>query len=172
MSRRTQENIVACLFLGVFVLAIVLAARYGPRARVVPLPIATIGAVMAIVQLVLQNRSSAGNMKVDALEFLTGRAKSEVVETDAAKKDVDEGRWRRELTAFGLVLLLMAMVILIGPLPSIFLFTAGYMGLKRQYSWPWSIAFAAVFVLAVYVVFALVLQVQLDRSELTYLLGM
>jgi hypothetical protein len=66
----------------------------------------------------------------------------------------------------------MAMVILIGPLPSIFLFTAGYMGLKRQYSWPWSIAFAAVFVLAVYVVFALVLQVQLDRSELTYLLGM
>ena len=167
MSRRVQENVVACLLLAVFVVAIVLASGFSPRARVVPLPIAVIGAVMMLVQLFVQNFLASGNMKMDALEFLTGRAKSEVVESPSggAAGHAESERWWRELIALGLVSLLTLMVIFVGPLESVFLFIAGYLGIKRQYSWPWSIACAAIFALGVYVLFELVLGVPVMHTE-------
>lgn len=165
MSRRMQENVVAVLLLGVFVFAIVLASGFSPRARVVPLPIAVIGALMMLAQLFVQNFLSAGSAKADALEFLTGRSKSEVVKPDAGDVSAEDDRTKRELIAIGFVLLMMTMVIFIGPLESVFLFSAAYMGIKRQYSWLWSIAFAAVFALGVYVLFDAVLGVQIMHTE-------
>lgn len=170
MSRKLQENIVAATLFGIFVVAIVLAAGYSPRARIVPLPIATIGAVLALVQLVLQNLRSAGDLKVDAFELLTGQ--SEHADTGGGKDShADEaGQWRREWVAIGLVLLLTLMVIAIGPLRSIFLFTAGYLTARRQYAWPLCIAFAAIFSLAIYVLFEVILKVRFDGDLLSALL--
>ncbi|MCB1493529.1 MAG: tripartite tricarboxylate transporter TctB family protein [Rhodobiaceae bacterium] len=170
MSRRAQENIVVCLFIGIFVAAIVMAAGYGPRARVVPLPIATIGVILAVLQLILQNLPSAGDLRVDTLEMLTGRKKSEVagVEVTIGK---DPRRWRREVIAVGFVVLLTAMVVVIGPLSSAFLFSAGYLMLKRQFSLPMNILFAGVFTLVIYVLFVLVLDVQMNRSLMGPILG-
>ncbi|MDH3508707.1 MAG: hypothetical protein OEQ25_16345, partial [Gammaproteobacteria bacterium] len=56
MSRRAQENIltaiVACLFVGY----LVVASGFGPNARLVPLPIAGIGLLCLVIQIVRQNR--------------------------------------------------------------------------------------------------------------------
>ena len=71
----------------------------------------------------------------------------------------------------GLVVLLTGMFMLIGPIPSIFLFSGGYMLAKRQYRWPLSIAFAALFTLIVYVLFAVILGVQMDNSILGSMFG-
>lgn len=174
MSRRIQENLVLCTILVIFIAAIVACMAYGARARVVPLPIAALGALLTVAQLVLQNLPSVGDFHLDALELFTGSAPGAAAPNPASAREgraPNAARWRRELIAVGLVLLLTGMFILIGPIPSIFLFSAGYMLGKRQYSWPMGIAFAALFTLVVYMLFAVVLGVQMDNSILGPLLG-
>jgi Tripartite tricarboxylate transporter TctB family len=174
MSRRIQENIVLCAVLIIFIAAIVACMGYGARARVVPLPIATLGAILTVAQLVLQNLPSVGDLHLDALELFTSHAPGAASAKPAEKRESgapDVTRWRRELIAVGLVLLLTGMFISIGPIPSIFLFSAGYMLAKRQYRWPLGIAFAALFTLVVYVLFSVVLGVQMDNGILGSMFG-
>ena len=52
MSRRTQENIMAGAILCVFIGVIVMSLDYGPRARMIPLPLATFGVILIVIQLV------------------------------------------------------------------------------------------------------------------------
>lgn len=170
MSRRAQENIVAILILGIFLAVIVASLQYGPRARMVPLPIASLGVLLCIAQLVWQNLRPAAELQVDVLEFLTRRQQKSESEAEAAVETED--RWGREALALALVGLLIALFVLIGPMPAIFLFTAGYMVAKRQYRWPIGVAFAAVFTAAVYGLFAGLLGVQVDRSVLGPMLGL
>ncbi len=160
--------------LAIFIAAIVACMDYGARARVVPLPIATLGAILTVVQLVLQNLPSFGDLHLDALELFTSHAPGAAPVKPAAggrNGAPDTARWRRELIAIGLVLLLTGMFMLIGPIPSIFLFSAGYMLAKRQYSRPLGLAFAALFTLVVYVLFAAILGVQMDNSLLGSMFG-
>jgi Tripartite tricarboxylate transporter TctB family len=174
MSRRIQENLVLCAVLAIFIATIVACMGYGARARVVPLPIAALGAILTVAQLILQNLPSVGDLHLDALELFTSRAPGAAPVKPAAggtNGAPDATRWRRELIAIGLVLVLTGMFLLIGPIPSIFLFSAGYMLAKRQYSWPLSIAFAALFTLVVYVLFVVVLGVQMDNSILGSMFG-
>ena len=49
MSRRTQETLAALAFLGVFLGLAWLSLDFGPRARMIPLPLAIFGALLAIV---------------------------------------------------------------------------------------------------------------------------
>ena len=147
---------------------------YGARARVVPLPIATLGAILTVAQLILQNLPSVGDLHLDALELFTSHAPGAASAKSAPRRGngaPDPTRWRRELIAVGIVVLLTGMFMLIGPIPSIFLFSAGYMLAKRQYSRPVGIAFAALFTLIVYVLFAVVLGVQMDNSILGSMFG-
>jgi len=168
MSRRLQENIVLCFVLLIFVATIVACLDYGPRARLVPIPIASLGIILALAQLVWQNLRPADELQVDVLEFLTSRADrpADKSEDKPKKPAEDESPWGREGIAVGFVALLTAMILLIGPIPSIFLFSAGYMIVRRQYSWPMGIAVAAVFTAIVYLLFAVLLGVQVDRSIL------
>ena len=174
MSRRIQENLVLCVILAIFIATIIACMDYGARARVVPLPIATLGALLTVGQLILQNLPGAGDLHLDALELFTSHAPGAAPARPAVKRGngaPDAKRWRRELIAVGLILLLAGMFMLIGPIPSIFLFSGGYMLAKRQYRWPLSIAFAALFSLIVYVLFAVLLGVQMDNSILGSMFG-
>jgi len=174
MSRRLQENLVLCAVLAIFIAAIVACMGYGPRARVVPLPIATLGAVLTLAQLVLQNLPSVGDLHLDALELFTSHAPGAAPAKPAAspgRRVPDATRWRRELIAIGLVLLLTGLFMLFGPIPSIFLFSTGYMLAKRQYKWPLGLAFAAFFTLVVYGLFAAILGVQMDNGIVGQMFG-
>lgn len=178
MSRRTQQNIVLIGVLIVFIAAIVACTGYSARARVVPLPIAALGAILTVAQLVLQNLPSLGDLHLDALELFTsqpvGVAKPAVGGNGAGpgRAAAPNGmRWRRELTAIGIVLLLTGMFVLFGPFPSIFLFTSGYMVIRRQYRLPLCIIFAALFTLVVYVLFVVALGVQIDNGIVGSMLG-
>ena len=48
MSRRTQENLIALAFLAVFIGVIVMSLGYGPRARMIPLPLASFGVILIL----------------------------------------------------------------------------------------------------------------------------
>jgi hypothetical protein len=168
MSRRIQENIVAGFVLAFLLAIIVLSLDYSPRARFVPMPVAVFGVILVSIQLVWQNLRSPDELHVDVLELLTGRARNadgSGGETKAAARDTGPGI-RKQVIAFGMVALLLVGFLLLGPIPSIFVFTAAYLGLTGYFPWPKSLVYAVVLTVIVVVVFGYVLQIPLDRSIL------
>ena len=176
MTRRAQENLVAVLILGIFVAAIIASMGYGPRARLVPIPIAAIGAILIIGQLVVQNLRSEKALEIDLLEFISRRATGDHDDV-GAPAGVGAGTtppdsagaerrltWRRELAALGVVVLIVALFFLIGPLPAMFLFTAGYFALSRHYSLLRSVLYAFGYTAAVYALFYLWLGVDMRQG--------
>ncbi len=167
MSRRAQENLIGGVVLAFFLGVIVLSLDYSPRSRLVPFPIAILGAILVVVQLVWQNIRSPDDLKVDVLEFLTGHKRTEDGSRDAARgADKPPPSTFRQVVAFAMVGLLLAAFLLLGPLPAIFLFTAGYLILSGHSSWPKGLAYGLVFTIIIAVVFGRILQIPLDRSIL------
>lgn len=167
MSRRTQENIIALAFLAAFIGVIVMSLDYGPRARMIPLPLATFGVILIVIQLIWQNLRSTDELQMDMLQMLTKRAEQQ----SAAPDKKDEGgkpksTWRRELAALGIVAALIALILLIGPIPAVFVFTGAYFLLSRHYSWRIGLVYTIAFTLAVYLLFVVALEVQLYHGLL------
>lgn len=174
MSRRMQENIVALVILGIFVAAIVASLDYSPRARLVPIPIAVIGILFIVGQLILQNLKSEDSLHIDLLEFLTkqGDKVDPALAATAATVAAPPAAARRgptpasEFKALGIVVLLVAIFLVLGPIPAMFVFSAGYFIVSRHYA-PWKgIAYSAFWTILVYLVFSTGLKVQLDRNLL------
>lgn len=174
MSRRLQENIVVLILLGVFIAVIVASMDYSFRARMVPLPMAILGCTLAVIQLVWQNLRPVDELQVDMFEFITGRSPDEepaavqaAIEPDLpASESAPERTVKREFMAAGVVVLLLAMFLLIGAVPTTFLFTAGYLLLTGKHGLARSVLYAAILTTILTVVFGHILQVQLDRSIL------
>jgi hypothetical protein len=165
VTRQTQENIVtgvlACIFIGY----IAVALGFGPNARLVPLPIAVVGLLCLLVQIVRQNLSGGlkGNT-VNPLALLTGGSltgDSEPESSTAPQRDV-----RRELVAFGFVGLFVGLIVALGPVPAVFLFCAGFLAISKHYA-PWkAVALAGAFAVTVYLLFVIGLELQLYHGLL------
>jgi hypothetical protein len=169
MSRRAQENLICGAVLAGFVLVIVLSLDYSPRSRLVPLPMAILGALLVIAQLVWQNVRSPDDLKVDVLEFLTGQNRAAVASGDQAAKPASAATppsAGRHLVAFAMVAILLAVFLLLGPIPAVFLFTAAYLIFSGHSSWPRGLVYSALLTVIIVVVFGYVLQIPLDRSIL------
>ena len=175
MSRRAQENLIAIAFLIVFLGVIVLCLDFGVRARKVPLPVAVFGLTLIAIQLVWQNLRSTEELKVDLLEVMTRREKRETVPAAGAAAPpaaaepapvLPRPAWRREAGAYGIIAALLALVLLIGPMPAIFVFTGGYFFLSKHYSWQKGLIYTTVFTVVVYLLFVTVLQIQLYHGVL------
>ena len=174
MSRRVQENLIAIAFLIVFVGVIVLCLDFGVRARKVPLPVAVFGLTLIVIQIIWQNLRSTEELKVDLLEVLARRGEQEIVPEKnagapvAAEPAPNSRRpsWHREAGAYGIVTALLAMVLLIGPMPAIFVFTGGYFFLSKHYSWLKGLIYTTVFTVVVYLLFVTALQIQLYHGVL------
>jgi hypothetical protein len=178
MSRRAQENLVAGVLLAAFLGIIVLSLGYSPRSRLVPLPMAVLGAILVTVQLVWQNVRSVDELQVDVLEFLTGQSRAAADQHappgskdignagSLTRKDARTGGSWKNFVAFGMVAALLAGFLLLGPIPAIFLFTSGYLILTKYSSWAKGLAYAALFTAIIVVVFGHILKIPLDRSIL------
>jgi len=174
MSRRLQENVIVLVIIGVFIAVIVASMGYSVRARMVPLPMAVLGCLLAVGQLIWQNMRSVDELQVDVFEFITGRtAEQEPAVVKVAMEgaptpspQAPKSTVVRELKAIGIVAVLLALFFLIGPIPSTFVFTAGYLILSHKYTPVRSLIFAAVLTAILTVMFGHVLQVQIDRSLL------
>ncbi len=169
MSRRAQENLAAAVILGVFVGVIIMSLGYGPRARLIPLPLATIGILLTVIQIVWQNVRSTDELQVDLLQVLTRQAEKE----GAAAKEGEDGPgprqkspWRKEAAALGIVAALAGLILLLGPIPAIFLFTGAYFLFSGHYSWLKGLVYTVAFTAAVYLLFVVALEVQLYHGIL------
>jgi hypothetical protein len=166
MSRRTQENLIALAFLAAFIGVIVMSLGYGPRARMIPLPLASFGVILIVIQLIWQNLRSTDELQMDMLQMLTKRAEQQ---SDAPeKKDGDKAKvtWRKELAALAIVAGLVALILLFGPIPAVFVFTGAYFLLSRHYSWLIGLVYTIAFTLAIYLLFVVALEVQLYHGLL------
>jgi len=168
MSRRTQENILAVLLMAFFVGIIVISQEYGPRARLVPVPIASLGILLLGVQLVWQNLRSPDDLHVDMLEFLTRRGgrpneggSNTRDEPAAEASDVTApSQFGREVFAFAKVAGFVALILALGPFPAVFIFAFAYFSLTRHYHWAKAILVTTVFVAVTYGLFVEVLDIQ------------
>ncbi len=170
IGRRAQENLIVLLIIAVLIGVIVISFDYGPRARMVPIPVAAFGLILALIQLVWQNVRSEDELHVDLLEVLTKRkgapVPAEEKPAEPAPPEDKRGRWKREVTAYFIVLLFLGLVWALGPMPSVFVFTLGYFLVSRQYSFPRALAYTAIFTAGVYAVFVYALEIQLYHGYL------
>jgi len=169
MSRRLQENIVAAVMLFILLGVIYLSWSYGPRARMVPIPVAAFGVIMMVIQIIWQNLRPAEELHVDLLEVLAKREKASMPKEKTPGEKRAAGRvpsWRAEAIAYGMVVLFTVMIYLAGPIPAIFVFTGGYFLLSRHYTWGRALVYTAIFTAVIYLLFAVALDVQLYHGLL------
>jgi hypothetical protein len=175
MSRRVQENIVGVIMLAVFVVMLYLTFGYSSRARLVPLPVCILGIILATAQLIWQNLPAAGELRVNILDVMgRGRIKASAPApaggqpTQPQGADVNLARKPGgELSAFGIIAILLGLVFVVGPLPSVFLFTAGYLALTRHCSPARAVLYALACAAVLYGLFGFALGVQLNRGLLS-----
>jgi len=168
MSRRMQENLIAAAIIAVFVAVIALSLDYGRRARMIPLPLATIGLILTIIQIIWQNLRSADELQVDLMEVLAHQeAKDGPLARDGEPApQAQKSSWRREASALGMVAVLVGLILLIGPIPAVFLFTGGYFMLSRHFSRLMALVYTVAFTATLYLLFVVALEVQLYHGVL------
>jgi hypothetical protein len=155
MSRRAQENIVAAALLALFAGVIWLCQDFGPRARMIPLPLAVFGIVLTLIQILWQNLRSTDELQMDLIAV---RAPGALPEPDGGTGG--KVTWRQEAGAFAIVAALLGLIFLAGIIPAVFLFTGGYFRATRLYSWRASLIYTAILTAAVYLLFVEALQIQ------------
>jgi hypothetical protein len=173
MSRGAQENLVGVIMLAIFVVMLYLTFGYSSRARLVPLPVCIFGIILAVTQLIWQNMRSADELRINFLDVV-GRGGSNTPATapppaeqlSAANVDIKR-KPGGELSAFGIIATLLGLVFFVGPLPSVFLFTTGYLALTRHCSPGRAVLYALLCAAVLYGLFGFALGVQLNRGLLS-----
>lgn len=160
MTRRTQENIVAVILLSVFIGVIIAAMDFGPRARMIPLPLAIFGIILTLVQLAWQNLRSTDELQMEMIAVSKPVVASDTEPAPAPPEREKSAAAQREAVAYGIVAVLLALVLLAGPIPAIFVFTAGYFLLSHHYSWKAGLIYTTLFTASIYVLFGVALGVQ------------
>jgi hypothetical protein len=163
MSRRAQENLITGLLLVFFCGVIWLTQDFGPRARMIPYPLAVFGIALTVLQILWQNLRSTDELQMDMISVQPVGGLAGADPKEAGRKTA----WRDELGALAIVGALVGLIFLVGVLPAVFLFTGGYFVLTRQYSWKASLIYTAILTASVYLLFSVALQVQPYHGLLT-----
>jgi len=158
VSRRAQENLVAAVLAAVFILVIVLCQDFGPRARMIPLPLAVFGLILTAIQAVWQNLASTDALQMEMITIQERMAPDAGGTGNEGKRR--ETTFREELGAFGIVAALLGLVLALGPIPAVFLFTGGYFLFTRHYSVVSGLIYTALFTAATYGLFFVLLEIQ------------
>lgn len=167
MSDKTQENLVAVLLLVVFMAIGITSIGYYPRARLMPLAISIISAVLIIAQMLIQNsKASKVELAIDTMElFGTTSLRKEAgrkADEEAARtleKEVIEGK--KETTAIAILLGLFLMIFLFGYVITIPVFITLYFRLFSKAQWLPSIITGIGTLVVLYAFFSVLLQISL-----------
>ena len=96
ISRRVQDNLMALALIGVFVGVIFTALDFGPRARMVPLPVATFGLVLMLVQLVWQNLRPSDDLGMEMFGSLARRGRDAGAQGQSDQPELRDEQVARE----------------------------------------------------------------------------
>jgi hypothetical protein len=154
LSRRARENLVAAMLLAVFCGVIWLSLDFGPRARMIPLPLAIFGVALTLIQIVWQNVRAPDELRMDLIR-VSDRASPGAAAPIGTEKPV-----RSELHAYLIVAVLIGLIYALGLIAAVFVFTWGYFLLTRQYSLRAGLGYTVLFTAAVYFLFIVALQIE------------
>lgn len=157
MRRHAQENMVSVVLLALFIGVIVLCQDFGPRARMIPLPLVIFGIVLTLIQLAWHNLGSTDELQMNMISVKAPETPEAAVAPPAPEI---EPSWRREAGAYGIIGLLVVMILVVGLMPAVFVFTGGYLWFSRYCSWLMSLIYSALLTAAIYLLFEVALQVQ------------
>lgn len=156
MSRHAQENLASVLLLAFFAGVIVLCQDFGPRARMIPQPLAGFGIALTLIQMAWHNFGSTAELQMDMISVQA----PPIPVAELSATPVKKPSWQREATAYGMVGVLLALTFATGVMPAAFLFTAGYFMVTGYCSWQLSLVYAAVLTGSLYLLFVVALQMQ------------
>lgn len=156
MSRHAQENLASVLLLAFFAGVIVLCQDFGPRARMIPQPLAIFGILLTLIQLAWHNLGSTAELKMDMISVQA----PDIPVEEVLEAPVKKPSWQREAAAYGMIGVLLALTFATGVMPAAFLFTAGYFMVTRYCSWQLSLVYAGVLAGSLYLLFVVALQMQ------------
>ncbi|KJS88277.1 MAG: hypothetical protein JM58_01590 [Peptococcaceae bacterium BICA1-8] len=169
MTKKTANNIVAVAFLLFFIAVAILSTGFGPRARLVPLPVAIGSAVLISFQLYLQNtKNTKINLAIDAGELLFGAKESK--DSSGKKKEKKENLLKKELVSIGIVVSFLALILVIGIEPAILVFVVGYFRFINKAKWWKSFVFGIGTLLFIHLLFVQFLNVHFYKGILEYIL--
>lgn len=160
MSRRAQENAIAGLLVAVFAVYLIMTLSLGPNARLVPVPIALLGLGFLLIQIVSQNRSDGREFQLDLLASLTAGVASNEQEEEPSLEEAPPS-FLRELQALGFLAAFIGLILLLGPIAAVFLFTTGFFVVTRHFAPLKAVTVAGLCTLALYLLFAVGLQLQM-----------
>jgi hypothetical protein len=160
VSRLTQENLITAALLVFFGGVIWLCQDFGPRARMIPQPLAISGIILTVIQIAWQNLRSTDELQMGLFASAERSLQREASRAGAPEKADRRPAWRQELAACGIVGLLIALILVTGIIPAVFLYTAGYFLLTRHYSLRASLFYTAILTTAIYLLFVVALQIQ------------
>jgi hypothetical protein len=166
MSQRIQENIVAGVLLCIFVSYIAITLGFGPNAQLVPLPIASLGLIFLVIQLIRQNLRDPKELQIDLLSSLTGRIASEHEASEQKPTNKTSDKFQRELTAIAFVTLFVGLIVLLGPIVAVLIFSTGFFLSTRHFTLGKALVVGTGFTLILYVLFVIGLQLQLYHGVL------
>ena len=160
MSLLAQENLVVLVFLGLFVAVIVLSLDFGPRARMIPLPLASLGVILALIQLVWQNLGSTDALRMDMIRVDKPPGLPAPAEgARESKAQAAEPSLARRAGAYGIVAGLLAMILAFGPLPAVFVFTLAYFLVTRYCTPLRAVVYTVIFTGAIHLLFFVLLEI-------------
>lgn len=160
MSRHAQENLVSVLLLALFGLVLYLCQDFGPRARLIPLPLAVFGIFLTLVQIAWHNFGREGAQPAEMIHVDTGAITAAAEGQPRTERTEEQlGRWG-EAGAFFIVALLVVMVFVAGIFPTVFIFTAAYLILTRYCTAARGLAYSAALTVSVYLLFVKALEMQ------------
>ena len=154
MTQRVQEILFALAIAGVFTVYAYLSTNFGPNARMIPLPMAIVGCLLTIVQL---------------MRLVTGHEHFEESAEDPPAERA--GRGNREMLALGGSVGMVVLILLVGPVFAIFVFTASYLFVSGHFPLARSLTIALLFTMTLFLLFAVGLQLDLYHGILEPLLN-
>ncbi len=160
MTRKLQENLVSAVMLLIFGGVLWLCQDFGPRARLIPQPLAVFGIVLTLIQLLWHNMGRDETPRMDMISVdasaIPGSGDGQP-RTERTEEQL--GRWG-EAGAFAIVGLLLALVFTLGIFPAVFLFTAAYLILSGYCTPLRGLAYSALMTVAIYGLFVAGLEMQ------------
>ena len=165
MSRRAQENVIAGLLVAVFAIYLLMTLSLGPNARLVPAPIALLGLGFLLIRIVSQNRSDGRDFQLDLLASLTAGVASREKEEEPSREESPPS-FPRELQALGFLAAFIGLILLLGPIAAVFIFTTGFFVVTRHFAPLKAVTVAGLCTLALYLLFAVGLQLQMYHGVL------
>jgi hypothetical protein len=164
MSKRAEENIVAAALVLIFVAFLAVSMEYGERARMIPIPVSIASLILIGLQIFLQNFRRDFNLNVNAADIFRGSQSGLAVQDEVSTQGaqgikVHGAEGGREAHAIAIVVLFMLLILLLGIIPAIFIYVAGYFIRNAKIFWVKALVCAGIADFCIYALFGWILKI-------------